>query len=71
MCSSDLLLRPIATGATSAMVARAGADTTTGPLAEEFVQRLFDGWGAVSGALIAIGAALAILGLVFSLRRRG
>ena len=65
------LLRPLATSATTAMVSREGADPSTGPLAEEFVQHLFAGWGAVSGALIAIGAALAILGLVFSLRRRG
>ena len=64
------LLRPVATGAATAMVSRNGADPSTGTLADAFVEHLFAGWGAVSGALIAIGAALVLLGLVFSLRRR-
>ena len=71
LAAAAWLLRPIATGAVPAMVSRDAPDSTTGPLAGEFVQRLFDGWGAVSGALIAIGIALAILGVVFGLRRRG
>jgi ABC-type enterochelin transport system permease subunit len=38
-------------------------------LASVFVDQLFAGWSAVSGALIAIGAALVLVGVVFSLRR--
>jgi hypothetical protein len=34
-----------------------------------FVDQLFDGWRAVSGALIAIGLALVLVGLVFGIRR--
>jgi hypothetical protein len=30
---------------------------------------LFDGWTSVSGAMIAIGLAVTLVGLVFSLRR--
>jgi ABC-type sugar transport system substrate-binding protein len=70
LAAAAWLLRPLATGTASTMAARRSAETSTGPLADEFVQRLFDGWSAVSGALIAIGVALAILGVVFGLRRR-
>jgi hypothetical protein len=66
---SAYLLRPLATDVTSAVVARETQDVSTGPLAGVFVDNLFDGWTAVSGALIAIGLALALVGLVFSLRR--
>jgi LPXTG-motif cell wall-anchored protein len=34
------------------------------------VEQVFTGWSAVSGALIAIGLALALVGAVLSLRRR-
>lgn len=63
------LLRPVATDLTNAIVARQGQDVNTGPLAGEFVDQLFDGWGSVSGAMIAIGLALMLVGAVFSLRR--
>ena len=65
------LLRPVATSLATSIVAQRSRDTTTGPLADEFVQHLFAGWSAVSGALIAIGVALALLGVVFGVRGRG
>ncbi|MGI9186619.1 MAG: hypothetical protein ACR2J9_03715 [Gaiellales bacterium] len=66
---SAYLLRPLATDLTGSVVARRAQDVSTGPLAAEFVNQLFDGWSSVSGALIAIGLALVLVGLVFSLRR--
>lgn len=64
-------LRPVATGLAASMVAGQSADAATGPLADEFIQRIFTGWSAVSGALIAIGIALVVVGVVFGVRRRG
>ena len=67
--ASAYLLRPLATDVAGAVVARRSQETSTGPLAAVFVDRLFDGWTAVSGAMIAIGLALMLVGLVFGLRR--
>ncbi|MGI9116374.1 MAG: hypothetical protein ACR2JV_01905 [Gaiellales bacterium] len=66
---SAYLLRPLATDVTSSAVARSSQDVTTGPLAGVFVDQLFTGWSAVSGALIAIGLALVLVGVVFGVRR--
>ena len=71
LAAAAWLLRPLATEATAAMVASSSREPATGGLAEAFVQGVFTGWSAVSGALIAIGVALAVLGLVFGLRSRG
>lgn len=68
LAASAYLLRPLATDLTASVVARRAQDVSTGPLAAEFVNQLFDGWTSVSGALIAIGLALVLVGLVFSLR---
>lgn len=62
--------RPAATRLASSIAAERSRETATGPLADAFVQHLFAGWSAVSGALIAIGVALAILGAVFGARGR-
>ena len=67
VCS--FLLRPLATDLTSSVVERQSQDVSTGPLAGVFVDQLFDGWSSVSGAMIAIGLALVLVGAVFSLRR--
>ncbi len=66
---SAYLLRPLATDVSASVVAQRSQDVSTGPLAGVFVDQLFDGWTAVSGALIAIGLALALVGLVFGVRR--
>ncbi len=66
---SAYLLRPLATDLTGSVVARQAQDVSTGPLAAVFVDQLFDGWSSVSGALIAIGLSLILVGAVFSLRR--
>ena len=66
---SAYLLRPLATELTGSVVARQSQDVSTGPLATVFVDQLFDGWSSVSGALIAIGLSLVLVGVVFSLRR--
>ena len=39
-------------------------------LDQEVIDQVLRGWGSVSGALIGIGLALALVGLTFSLRRR-
>jgi len=67
ICS--FFLRPLATDLTSSVVERRSQDVSTGPLAGVFVDQLFDGWSAVSWAMIAIGLALVLVGAVFSLRR--
>ena len=66
---SAYLLRPLSTNVLGSVVAGQTQDSSTGPLASVFVDQLFAGWSAVSGALIAIGAALVLVGVVFSLRR--
>jgi hypothetical protein len=63
------LLRPLATNLTGSVVEQQSQDVSTGPLAGVFVDQLFDGWTSVSGAMIAIGLAVTLVGLVFSLRR--
>jgi hypothetical protein len=63
------LLRPLATDVTGSVVERQSQEVSTGPLAGVFVDQLFDGWTSVSGALIAIGLAIVLVGIVFSLRR--
>ena len=70
LAASAYLLRPLATDVTSAVVAQQAQDVSTGPLAAVFVDQLFAGWSAVSGALIAIGLALMLVGIVFGVRRR-
>jgi hypothetical protein len=69
LATSAFLLQPLATDATRYVVRGQGQDVSTGPLAAVFVDQLFDGWRAVSGALIAIGLALVLVGLVFGIRR--
>ena len=66
---SAYLLRPLSTDLLGSVVAGQTQDSSTGPLASVFVDQLFEGWSSVSGALIAIGAALVLVGVVFSLRR--
>lgn len=71
LSASAYLLRPLATDLTGTVVARQAQDVSTGPLAAVFVDQLFDGWTAVSGALIAIGLSLVLVGAVFGVRRSG
>ena len=69
LAASAYLLRPLAVDVTGSVAARQSEEASTGPLASAFVQQLFDGWSSVSGALIAIGLSLMLVGVVFSLRR--
>lgn len=64
------LLRPLAADVAGAVVVRrSGPGAAAAPLAGVFVDRLFDGWGAIGWAFVAIGCALVLVGAAFALRR--
>jgi hypothetical protein len=63
-------VRPIATTSSGLFINRGAQGGSASTLAPTVVEQVFTGWSAVSGALIAIGLALALVGAVLSLRRR-
>jgi hypothetical protein len=68
LAGAAFLVRPVATSSASWFVGdqQPGLDR----LSRAAVVELLAGWSAVSGALIAIGLALALVGLVLGVRRR-
>lgn len=68
LAAGAYLLRPLAEGGAAWFVdpRQPGYEN----LARVIVRESLDGWAAVSGALIAIGLAIALVGLVLGLRRR-
>ncbi|MEI6626361.1 MAG: hypothetical protein WCO40_08460 [Thermoleophilia bacterium] len=70
LAAAAFLLRPIATTASGLFINRGSQGGSASSLAPTVVEQVFTGWSAVSGALIAIGLALALAGAVLSLRRR-
>jgi len=70
LAAAAFLLRPIATTASGLFINRGSQGGSASSLAPTVVEQVFTGWSAVSGALIAIGLALALVGAVLSVRRR-
>ena len=70
LAAAAFFLRPIATMSSGLLINRGSQGGSASTLAPTVVQQVFTGWSAVSGALIAIGLALALVGAVLSLRRR-
>ena len=70
LASAAFLLRPLARERADRLAAADGADEAVAALAPVVVGAVLDGWSAVSGALIAIGLAIALVGLVLGVRRR-
>jgi hypothetical protein len=68
LAAGALALRP-AVDAYASLVVTAGGDPARGGLAEAAADQVLRGWPAVSGALVAIGLAFALVGLVAGLRR--
>jgi len=62
-------LRPIATYAHGWIVDARTSDQGLAALSKVAINEIFVGWSAVSGALIAIGLALALVGAVLGFRR--
>mgnify|MGYP007062850936 CR=1 FL=1 len=70
LAAAAFLLRPAATTWSALFINRGAQGGSASTLAPTVVEQVFTGWSAVSGALIAIGLALALVGAVLSLRRR-
>ncbi|MFM7247013.1 MAG: hypothetical protein ACKO2Y_06055 [Actinomycetota bacterium] len=70
LAASAFLLRPLARESTTWLAAADSRDEAVAALAPVVVDAVLDGWTAVSGALTAIGLALALVGLVLGVRRR-
>ena len=70
LAAAAFLLRPVATTWSDLFINRGAQGGSASTLAPTVVEQVFTGWAAVSGALIAIGLALALVGAVLSLRRR-
>jgi LPXTG-motif cell wall-anchored protein len=70
LAASAVLLRPLARERTSWLAAADTPDEAVAALAPVAVDAVLDGWTAVSGALTAIGLAIALVGLVLGVRRR-
>jgi len=70
LAAAAFLLRPVATTWSDLFINRGAQGGSASTLAPTVVEQVFTGWSAVSGALIAIGLALALVGAVLSLRRR-
>ncbi len=62
-------LRPLARDEAGRLASADGADEAVAALAPVVVGAVLDGWSAVSGALIAIGLAIALVGFVLGVRR--
>ncbi len=70
LAAAAFFLRPLATTSSGLFINRGAQGGSASTLAPTVVEQVFTGWSAVSGALIAIGLALALVGAVLSLRRR-
>jgi hypothetical protein len=70
LAASAFLLRPLAREGTSWLAAADTRDEAAAALAPVAVDAVLDGWTAVSGALTAIGLAIALVGFVLGVRRR-
>ena len=70
LAAAAFFLRPLATTSSGLFIDRGAQGGSASTLAPTVVEQVFTGWSAVSGALIAIGLALALVGAVLSLRRR-
>jgi hypothetical protein len=70
VAAAAFFLRPIATTSSGLFINRGSQGGSASSLAPTVVEQVFTGWSSVSGALIAIGLALALVGAVLSLRRR-
>lgn len=70
LAASAFLLRPLAHEGTSWLAAADTRDEAVAALAPVAVDAVLDGWTAVSGALTAIGLAIALVGFVLGVRRR-
>jgi hypothetical protein len=70
LAASAFLLRPLAREGAGRLASADGADEAVAALAPIVVGAVLDGWSAVSGALIAIGLAIVLVGFVLGVRRR-
>ena len=70
LAASAFLLRPLARESTTWLSSADTRDEAVAALAPVAVDAVLDGWTAVSGALTAIGLAIALVGLVLGVRRR-
>jgi hypothetical protein len=70
LAASAFLLRPLARQSTTWLSTADPRDEAVAALAPVAVDAVLDGWTAVSGALTAIGLAIALVGLVLGVRRR-
>ncbi|MFM9125553.1 MAG: LPXTG cell wall anchor domain-containing protein, partial [Actinomycetota bacterium] len=70
LAASAFFLRPLARESTTWLAAADSRDEAVAALTPVVVDAVLDGWTAVSGALTAIGLALALVGLVLGVRRR-
>lgn len=71
LAGAAFFLRSMAAEYVARFVVGTSGNAERQALDQEVIEQVLRGWGSVSGALIGIGLALALVGLTVSLRRRG